>query len=165
MVTLKTTTKTKTKAKTKTKTKTKTKREERKRESEKERKIEREKYRCRIQGCVMRQKTTKIKLRLRTSTKPTDTTHYTSNTFFQTLHTLPTHFQHLCRYTRPFFSVDDAQRKSFASKQIKQITMCWGPKCYIVPIPSLLHTTSLRLHLCLLYQSHPRAFPNLHSFP
>ena len=113
----------------------------------------------------MRQKTTKIKLRLRTSTKPTDTTHYTSNTFFQTLHTLPTHFQHLCRYTRPFFSVDDAQRKSFASKQIKQITMCWGPKCYIVPIPSLLHTTSLRLHLCLLYPSHPRAFPNMHSFP
>ena len=44
-------------------------------------------------------------------------------------------------------------------------TMSWGPKGNMVPITYLLHTTSLRLHLCLLYPSHPRAFPNMHSFP
>jgi hypothetical protein len=112
------------------------------------------------------QKTPKMRLRVRTIPNPTYTPSFTANTFFRTLQTLPTHFQHLCRDACPCFSVDDAQTKAFASTETLQRTMGWGPKGNMVPITSLLHTTSLRLHLCLLYPtSHPRAFPNLHSFP
>ncbi len=40
-----------------------------------------------------------------------------------------------------------------------------GQEKDIVLITSLLQTTPLCLTLCLLYPSHPRAFPNTHSFP
>jgi hypothetical protein len=41
----------------------------------------------------------------------------------------------------------------------------WGRKRNMVHITSLLNKTYHRLPLCLLYPSHPRAFPNQRSFP
>ena len=47
----------------------------------------------------------------------------------------------------------------------QQRTSALGRKRNMVPITSLLNNTYRRLPLCLLYPSHPRSFPNQHSFP
>ena len=47
----------------------------------------------------------------------------------------------------------------------QQRTSALGRKRNMVPITSLLNNTYHRLPLCLLYPSHPRSFPNQHSFP
>jgi hypothetical protein len=47
----------------------------------------------------------------------------------------------------------------------QQGTSGWGQKGNMVQITSVFHSASHRLPLCLLYPSHPRAFPNHHSFP
>ena len=47
----------------------------------------------------------------------------------------------------------------------QQRTSALGRKRNMVPNTSLLNNTYHRLPLCLLYPSHPRSFPNQHSFP
>jgi hypothetical protein len=74
---------------------------------------------CRETGCVLAQQTPKKKLWSRKSHNHTYTPFFTNNTFFQHLHTLPTHFQHLCRETRPCSSVEHAQTMAMAFASTK----------------------------------------------
>ena len=62
------------------------------------------------------------------------------------------------KFKSNFFELASASLQGFGEGE-------WGRKRNMVPITSLLNTTYHRLPLCLLYPSHPRAFPNLHSFP
>ena len=88
-----------------------------------------------------------------------------TDTFSWNLHILPIHFHHLSDVTGLCLCVNIALTKACHSKQTQQRSGSLEHKDNMVPLTSLLHTTSLSLPLCLLYPSHPRAFPNQHSFP
>ena len=88
-----------------------------------------------------------------------------TNTISWTIDILPTHYPHLSHATALCLRVFIVQTKACGRKQTQQRWGSWGQWSNMVRNTSLLQTTSHCLPLCLLYPSHPRAFPNLHSFP
>ena len=88
-----------------------------------------------------------------------------TNTISWTLAILPTRYPHLFRATHLCLRVFIVQTKACCSKLTQQRWWSWGQWSNMVPNTALLQTTSHCLPLCLLYPAHPRAFPNLHSFP
>ncbi len=118
---------------------------------------------CREQGCVLGQKTPKKRLRVRTSPNPTYTPSFTSNTFFRTLHTLPTHFQHLCRDACPCFSVRQRSNKGICQHRNTAKNNGLGTKrqhgSYHFPPTHHIHSSSS------VSSIHPTLEPSLTSTP
>ncbi len=65
----------------------------------------------------------------------------------------------------PLFQRRARSNNCISHHKTQQSKRKWGRKRNMSPITSLLNTTCHRLPLCFLYPSHPRAFPNQHSFP
>jgi hypothetical protein len=69
-----------------------------------------------------------------------------------------------CKRTK-LSSTQIAQTEAYHNTETQHRSGSLGQEKDMVLIKSLLTTTPLCLTLCLLYPSHPSAFPNTHSFP
>ncbi len=114
-------------------------------------------------GCVLRLKKTKKTHRVKPSPKHTFTPFFTNNTFFLPLYILTKNFQHLCRETRPYFSVEHAQTMAFAStKGCKEQVNGDEKETWCISLPSL--TPHTIVFLCV-FSIHPTLEPSLTSIP
>ncbi len=98
-----------------------------------------------------------------TRNKLTYTSFFTTNTFFPTLHIIQTHYQHLCRETRPRLSVLEAQKKACRSTKKQQRSGGLRQKMtWFRLLPSFKPNPFM--FLCV-FSFHPTLEPSLTSIP